>query len=1221
MGRARWRWASLAVVALLIPTLAQAERRAQRRLLRSGASAATTPTPPPAAPELAVAVERLRAALGPDGESARPPGEAGDGDGYLLRTNRGHVRALSAPAGRTYVPSRASAAAKPESLALSFLREHRMAFGLSRPGVTLHPNPVRTDRGRRFVRFEQRFAGLAVFGAAAIVQVEPSGGVSFVLADLAADDARLHGPDFVTRPAVSAEDAAGRARALVPPESQTAALAEASPVLMVYEPSVIGNAGPSQLVWHVRLRNEEVLFDEIVLVDASNGAIAFRYSNAKQAKNRSIFDHANVAGSAGTLVRSEGQPASGLADADQAYDFLGDAYEFYLTRFGRDSYDGAGAPIVARVRYCQSAPSCPMADAFWSGTDVRVGQGFAVDDVVAHELTHGVTEREANLIYWNESGAINEALSDIFGEYTDLTNTGGTDTPAVRWNVGEDLPGGAIRSMSNPPLFGDPDRRFSPNWFTGEADNRGVHINSGVANKLAFLLTDGGSFNGHTVAAQGLEQTAQLFYQAQANLLVPASDYIDLYVALRQAAINVGWDGTRQAALEAGSRAVEIAIPGATSQIFSDDFEGPFPGSWQIFDDSLPPKVGAEWGRSSFRKAGGSFSAYCAAGGPAPAPPGGPYKSDMFTWMIVGPFSLATAQDAWAEFDVFIDVEPGFLDDIFWGVTTDDPTGPGTVFFDGFAVQPFPTGKTPGFVHEVFNFKDVPGIVGQPQVWLGFNFASDEIIESEGVYIDNVMIRQAIAQNTNLSVTKTNSLSAVAPGQSVTYTIVVSNGGPDAVVNARVVDNLPAVLLSPSWTCAASGGSSCAAASGTGSLDRTVSLAASGTATFVITSVLSPTATGTLVNTATVTLPNGFLDSVPGDNSATDSDPILPAASLSIGDVPKTEGNTGTSPANFTVTLSPSSTATVTVSYTTVPGSATRGVDYTSTTGLLTFLPGETSQPIAVPVAGDVAAEPDETFFVTLQSPSNATLADGGGVGTIVDDDGGGGPGAGPPGEVIHGFERVGTLAALPGPAAREQVFLVDQKPYSSYEAVIDEISGDVQPLEVDRLAGDGTTVLQSAQATSAVGASLSLRWRNAGGSSVSDQTVRIRSGGCGTDCGADDTYRVRFYETTASIPRFNNSGTQVTVLVLQNPTDDTISGTVYFWSPAGALLGMSAFSLTGRQTLILNTAGVAGAGGQSGAITIAHDGPFGALSGKAVALEAATGFSFDSPMVWRATR
>jgi len=106
--------------------------------------------------------------------------------------------------------------------------------------------------------------------------------------------------------------------------------------------------------------------------------------------------------------------------------------------------------------------------------------------------------------------------------------------------LGEDVPVlGAIRNMANPPAFGDPDRMTSPNYFTGAGDNGGVHTNSGLNNKAAFLMTDGGTFNGKTVTGLGIDKVAKIYYEAQTNLFTSGSNYADLYNYLFQACTNL----------------------------------------------------------------------------------------------------------------------------------------------------------------------------------------------------------------------------------------------------------------------------------------------------------------------------------------------------------------------------------------------------------------------------------------------------------------------------------------------------------------------------------------------------------------------------------------------------------------------------------------------------------------------------------------------------------
>jgi len=126
----------------------------------------------------------------------------------------------------------------------------------------------------------------------------------------------------------------------------------------------------------------------------------------------------------------------------------------------------------------------------------------------------------------------------------------------------------------------------------------------------------------------------------------------------------------------------------------------------------------------------------------------------------------------------------------------------------------------------------------------------------------------------NLSVTKDDGVTSVTAGGPVSYTITVSNAGPDPATGATVTDTLPAAITGATWTCAAAGGATCAAG-GSGNLSTPVNLPAGGSATFTVSGTLSATATGSLVNTASVATPASVSDTDPADNSATDTDAIL----------------------------------------------------------------------------------------------------------------------------------------------------------------------------------------------------------------------------------------------------------------------------------------------------------------------------------------------------------
>jgi len=217
--------------------------------------------------------------------------------------------------------------------------------------------------------------------------------------------------------------------------------------------------------------------------------------------------------------------------------------------------------------------------------------------------------------------------------------------------------------------------------------------------------------------------------------------------------------------------------------------------------------------------------------------------------------------------------------------------------------------------------------------------------------------------------------------------------------------------------------------------------------------------------------------------------------------------------------------------------------------------------------------------------------------------------------ELAHGSDMTEDLGGAP------DRYRMGQQPLSSYEVVVDVLAGTAA-LQLDRLDASGTTVIQSGVAvTPTIDMSQSLRWENTSASVVDTHRVRVSNSTCPGSCTTNDVYRIRAYETTLAIPRFNQSGTQVSVVILQNPTTASISGHVYFWSATGTLLNGTglAFNLGPREALIQNAGSVPGVSGTAGTVTIAHNGRYGDLACKVVALEPATGFSFDSPAILRA--
>ncbi|MFC4592449.1 M4 family metallopeptidase [Sphaerisporangium corydalis] len=249
-------------------------------------------------------------------------------------------------------------------------------------------------------------------------------------------------------------------------------------------------------------------------------------------------------------ARVEGGPPVELADVNQTYDNLGAAYNFFAKYLNRDSVDGKGMPLKALVEACDGL-NCPVKSSFWANDYFVVAADAAAgDDITTHELTHGITDYTSNLAYTFQSGAINESMSDIFGEFEDQVTAvpGSNDQPHNDWLFGEDeAQYQPVRSLADPTRamgrngYRSPDRMHSPYYFVSAADinpgspddSGGVHYNSGVGNKAAWLIAAPGThvFNGQRVTGIGIPKAARIYYRVL-QTLPSAANYPDLATAL-----------------------------------------------------------------------------------------------------------------------------------------------------------------------------------------------------------------------------------------------------------------------------------------------------------------------------------------------------------------------------------------------------------------------------------------------------------------------------------------------------------------------------------------------------------------------------------------------------------------------------------------------------------------------------------------------------------------
>ena len=493
-------------------------------------------------------------------------------------------------------------------VARTFLRAHRDLLGIEDPDNELQLQRAERDElSRRHLRFSQTFRDLPVWPAELIVHLDSAGNVDVM------NGAFVRTPHVGLQPVVTSEQAADAARKVVPDAARTAARAE----LIIYAPL----DEPSRLAWKVAVV-PSLDADWVVIVDALSGAVLTAFNRVMHATvpgsgadlfgysrqldvwaqggqfylsdaTKPMFDPASQPpqNGRGTILivdarnggpdpapdlalLSASSPNSGwLADGVSLSFNLSETYDYYWERHGRSAPDGQGAAnlltgnLVGVVRWRTN-----YSNAFWlPGVNAIFfgdGQPYAGElDTVAHEFTHGVTSYTANLQYEGQSGALNESMSDIFGEAVEARTNGAPD-----WIHGS--PDHPTRSLSDPSsiIVGPCPGRVYPAsmsaFYTRTDpciqtidDQGGVHINSSITNHAFYLLAAG--LNG----AIGIDDAARIFYRALTVHLVASSQFIDARLACIQSAKELFGETSVQAQKVAEAfDAVQITDGGGTPQ-------------------------------------------------------------------------------------------------------------------------------------------------------------------------------------------------------------------------------------------------------------------------------------------------------------------------------------------------------------------------------------------------------------------------------------------------------------------------------------------------------------------------------------------------------------------------------------------------------------------------------------------------------------------------------
>jgi thermolysin len=452
-------------------------------------------------------------------------------------------------------------------------------------------------------RFQQTVNDVPVWESEAIVHLNAEGELSSVTDNLKGAVA------VSTQPTFSAEQALNFARTFAQ-NSNTTRLrgANEEPKISLW---IYRGETRDHLTYRIEMPNVENTDNPsvpVIFVDAQTGEKVFEYNNLQTGSGTSLYsgtqtiDTSSLGGtfymedlgrrmgtfnmnSTGNTMFGTGGKQSRFSGTDDIWNATlekagvdahigaSKTYDYFLNVHGRNGIDGAGGPrttaaganssvslITSRVHFGKK-----YNNAFWFNNQMTYGDGDGAQfsplvtlDIAGHEMTHGVTEYSANLNYSNESGALNESMSDVFGVLVELYADGGV-VSGDTWKIGEDaytpgVAGDALRYMNNPHLAGnagyttndDPDH-YSER-YTGTGDSGGVHINSGIPNHVFYLAANGGThhLSGIAVTGMGTTDAGKIWYRALTVYMTSGTNFAGARTAMLNSATDLFGSGSAQ---------------------------------------------------------------------------------------------------------------------------------------------------------------------------------------------------------------------------------------------------------------------------------------------------------------------------------------------------------------------------------------------------------------------------------------------------------------------------------------------------------------------------------------------------------------------------------------------------------------------------------------------------------------------------------------------------
>jgi Zn-dependent metalloprotease len=508
-----------------------------------------------------------------------------------------------------------------ERVTKRFLAEHKALFRMRDPDAELRMTKSEVDElAMTHARFQETVRGVRVVGAELMAHYDAAGRLASIDAQYVPD---LDGLDV--NPVLDASE--GRAIAKADALAQTRAAGgeagEADADASKLEPSdgelvVFANGvEPPALAYRYSVR---AIFGAhpaiwVTTIDAKTGRILDRYDNLQTidgsgtgvlgdtkklsvstgnggytltdtsrgvtiqtytAQSQQVTAEEGAAPIVSSSSTTWDQVSPGAGAAVDAHFYAGVVYDYYKNVHGRNAIDGKGGAMLSAAHFGSGYDN-----AFWDGASMSYGDGgqlfkplSAGLDVVAHEFTHGVTQATSNLDYQGQPGALNEAVSDIFGVFIEHSLT---PNDTNNWKMGELIAkgSGTLRDFKNPSVGQQPDNMSR--YVNTQQDNGGVHINSGIVNNAAYLMTMGGknptSKEGPAFGV-GWTKSEKLWYRVNTKYLTTSSKFSGAAQATMQAAQDLGFTANEQNIVDCAWKSTGV-VQGACGTITDPDATTP----------------------------------------------------------------------------------------------------------------------------------------------------------------------------------------------------------------------------------------------------------------------------------------------------------------------------------------------------------------------------------------------------------------------------------------------------------------------------------------------------------------------------------------------------------------------------------------------------------------------------------------------------------------------